>query len=144
MQTRDTRPMARSRKGPKPGKRRAPMRVLFVDDDEGCRMLVTDVLSGHGVEVATESTVDGGLRRAAEKEFDLVILDLMLPMGTGGEAAYKIRELDPDVPIVALSGYLDKWDHDDLRALGFTAWMAKPFKTKALVDLVAELTSGRN
>ena len=116
-------------------------RVLFVDDDEGCRMLVTDTLAAHEVEVVTESTVDGGLRRAAEEELDVVILDLMLPSGTGGEAAYKLRELDPDLPILALSGYLDKWDPDDLRALGFTSWMAKPFKTKALVKRVAELVS---
>ena len=133
---------ARSRQkrpGRKPrGKRKgsapavAGYRALFVDDDDGCRALVGDVLSAHGFDVLSESTVDAGLHRAAEEEFDLIILDLMLPSGTGGEAAFKIRELDSDVPILALSGYLDKWDDDDLRALGFTDWMAKPFKTRAL------------
>jgi DNA-binding response OmpR family regulator len=118
-------------------------RVLFVDDDEGCRLLVSDVLGGSGLEVSAAATVDSGLRLAAEEEFDLVILDLMLPSGTGGEAAFKIRELDPKVPIMALSGYLDKWDHDDLRALGFTDWMAKPFKTAALIERAEKLITAR-
>jgi len=129
------------------GRNRAPKgdgaRILFVDDDEGCRALVGDILGSHGFDVVSESTVDAGLQRAAQEEFDLVILDLMLPSGTGGEAAFKIRELDADVPIMALSGYLDKWDSDDLKALGFTDWMGKPFKTKALAKRAADLVSGK-
>jgi len=135
---------ARTSPGPEVGTKAAKsngFRVLFVDDDEGCRALVGDILGSHGFEVVSESTVDAGLQRAAHEEFDLVILDLMLPSGTGGEAAFKIRELDGDVPILALSGYLDRWDSDDLKALGFTNWMAKPFKTKALAKLAKELAS---
>ena len=135
-------PKKRPKKKPKAAGAK-PSRVLFVDDDEGCRMLVRDVLRYEGVEVVSESTVDAGLKRAAEEEYDLVILDLMLPSRTGGEAAFKIRELDDGVPILALSGYLDKWDADDLRALGFTSWMGKPFKTKDLVNRVRKLMAGK-
>ncbi len=111
-------------------------RILFVDDDEGCRLLVADVLKTADVEVVAEPTVAAGLKRAGKESFDLIILDLMLPKGTGGEAAFTIRENDPKIPIMALSGYLDKWDADDLKALGFTKWMGKPFKTKSLIAMV--------
>ncbi len=127
---------AKAKKAPDaPGRKR----ILFVDDDEGCRLLVCDVLKTSGAEVIAEPTVAAGLRRVAKEDFDLIILDLMLPKGTGGEAAFKIREKDAKIPIMALSGYLDKWDADDLKALGFTKWMSKPFKTKALLKEVKRM-----
>ena len=68
--TRKEVPRKKGKRKAGPEGRGAP-RILFVDDDEGCRSLVSDVLAGQGLDVVSEATVDGGLRRAAEEEFEL-------------------------------------------------------------------------
>ncbi|MGH2754256.1 MAG: response regulator transcription factor [Actinomycetota bacterium] len=83
-------------------------RVLIVDDHEDIRRLLRLVLESEGVEVVAEAA-DGvdGLRLAEEHQPDFVILDHMMPMMTGEEAAKRMRRTAPTSVIIAFSASYD-------------------------------------
>ena len=83
----------------------------------------------------TENSGDTGLKRSLEEEFDLIILDLMLPEVDGFEICRQIRE-KKNVPIVMVSAKKD--DIDKIRGLGLGAddYMTKPFSPSELVARV--------
>lgn len=110
-------------------------RILIVEDEESIAELEKDYLELSGFEVETENSGDTGLKRSLEEEFDLIILDLMLPEVDGFEICRQIRE-KKNVPIVMVSAKKD--DIDKIRGLGLGAddYMTKPFSPSELVARV--------
>ena len=110
-------------------------RILIVEDEIAIADLETDYLELSGFEVETENSGDTGLKRSLEEEFDLIILDLMLPEVDGFEICRQIRE-KKNVPIVMVSAKKD--DIDKIRGLGLGAddYMTKPFSPSELVARV--------
>ena len=115
-------------------------RILIIEDEEAIADLEKDYLELSEFEVEIENSGDSGLNRALEGEFDLVILDLMLPGMDGFEVCKKIRE-EKNIPILMVSAKKD--DIDKIRGLGLGAddYMTKPFSPSELVARVkAHLT----
>lgn len=110
-------------------------RILIIEDEEAIADLEKDYLELSDFEVEIEHTGDTGLQKALEKEFDLVILDLMLPEMDGFEVCRKIRE-EKNIPILMVSAKKD--DIDKIRGLGLGAddYMTKPFSPSELVARV--------
>ena len=84
-------------------------RILIVEDEIAIADLEKDYLELSGFEVETENSGDTGLKRSLEEEFDLIILDLMLPEVDGFEICRQIRE-KKNVPIVMVSAKKDDID----------------------------------
>ena len=99
------------------------------------KYLEKDYLELSGFEVEIENSGDIGLKRALEEEFDLLILDLMLPEVDGFEICKKVRE-KRNMPIIMVSAKKD--DIDKIRGLGMGAddYMTKPFSPSELVARV--------
>ena len=110
-------------------------KVLIIEDEEAIADLEKDYLELSGFEVAIENAGDTGLERALKEEFDLVVLDLMLPGMDGFDVCKKIRE-EKDIPILMVSAKKD--DIDKIRGLGLGAddYMTKPFSPSELVARV--------
>ena len=110
-------------------------RILIIEDEEAIADLEKDYLELSDFEVEIENTGDGGLARAMAEDFDLVILDLMLPGVDGFEVCKKIRE-EKNIPIIMVSAKKD--DIDKIRGLGLGAddYMTKPFSPSELVARV--------
>ncbi len=110
-------------------------RILIVEDEEAIADLEKDYLELSDFEVKIENTGDAGLETALAEEFDLVILDLMLPGMDGFEVCKHIRE-KKDVPILMVSAKKD--DIDKIRGLGLGAddYITKPFSPSELVARV--------
>ena len=110
-------------------------KILIVEDEEAIADLEKDYLelSGFEVEVANEGTL--GLEKALSGEYDLFILDLMLPGVDGFEICRKIRD-EKNAPIIMVSAKKD--DIDKIRGLGLGAddYMTKPFSPSELVARV--------
>ncbi len=89
-----------------PGKEdNALPRVLFIEDNPADADIVRRVLGDAGVAtVETARTAEEGLRMFREAEWDLVLLDYRLPGSSGLEALDRLREIDPDVPTIVLTG----------------------------------------
>ncbi|MBR6770891.1 MAG: response regulator transcription factor [Lachnospiraceae bacterium] len=110
-------------------------RILIVEDEEAIADLEKDYLELSDFEVEIEYTGDAGLEKALNENFDLIILDLMLPGIDGFEVCKKIRE-QKNIPILMVSAKKD--DIDKIRGLGLGAddYMTKPFSPSELVARV--------
>ena len=110
-------------------------RILIVEDEESIADLEKDYLELSGFEVEVANDGETGLRRGLAVEFDLIILDLMLPGVDGFEICRRIRG-QKNTPIIMVSAKKD--DIDKIRGLGLGAddYMTKPFSPSELVARV--------
>ena len=110
-------------------------KILIIEDEESIADLEKDYLELSGFEVEIENRGDVGLKRALAEEFDLFILDLMLPEIDGFEICKEIRN-HKNTPIIMVSAKKD--DIDKIRGLGLGAddYMTKPFSPSELVARV--------
>ena len=110
-------------------------KILIIEDEEAIADLEKDYLELSGFEVEIQNNGDVGLQEALSKEFDLIILDLMLPGMDGFEVCKRIRD-EKNVPILMVSAKKD--DIDKIRGLGMGAddYMTKPFSPSELVAQV--------
>jgi len=114
-------------------------KILIVDDEPGIRFGVRDFLESDGLEVVEADSVAAGERAVREAHPDAVILDHMLPDGTALDLLPRLRELDPSLPVVVLTGHASI----DLavRAVkeGADQFLAKPVELPALLVLLRRL-----
>lgn len=110
-------------------------KILIVEDEEAIADLEKDYLELSGFEVEIEHDGSRGLERALNEEFDLYVLDLMLPGVDGFEICKRIREVK-NTPILMVSAKKD--DIDKIRGLGLGAddYVTKPFSPSELVARV--------
>ncbi|MDE7266378.1 MAG: response regulator transcription factor [Lachnospiraceae bacterium] len=110
-------------------------KILIVEDEEAIAELEKDYLELNDFEVTIENNGDAGLAEALSEDFNLIILDLMLPGIDGFEICKRIRE-EKDVPILMVSAKKD--DIDKIRGLGLGAddYLTKPFSPSELVARV--------
>jgi CheY-like chemotaxis protein len=79
-------------------------RILFVDDHEDTRNLISYGLDSLGYEVVVTDCTAEGLRLARERRFDLYLLDSQFAEGSGAELCEAIREFDAETPIIYFTG----------------------------------------
>ena len=110
-------------------------RILIIEDEVSIADLERDYLELSGFEVETENDGEEGLHRALEEDFDLLILDLMLPGVNGFDICKQVRDTK-NTPIIMVSAKKD--DIDKIRGLGLGAddYMTKPFSPSELVARV--------
>ncbi|MGI6701690.1 MAG: response regulator transcription factor [Christensenellales bacterium] len=110
-------------------------RILIIEDDLNIAELEKDYLEVVGYEVLIVNDGKTGLKYALEKEYDLIILDLMLPECDGFDVCRKIREVK-DTPILMVTAKLA--NIDKIRGLGIGAddYIVKPFDPSELVARV--------
>ncbi|MGY1709324.1 response regulator [Geodermatophilus sp. SYSU D00758] len=108
-----------------------PRSVLIIEDDPRIRRIVQMMLEREGLEVAGTESGESGLDRLAERDFDIVLLDLMLPGKDGFEICREIRR-SSDVPIIMVTARGDS--HDVVAGLeaGADDYVSKPFVAKEL------------
>ncbi|WEK54621.1 MAG: response regulator transcription factor [Candidatus Cohnella colombiensis] len=110
-------------------------RILIIEDDISMGELVRDYLMIHQYDAHIETSGDRGLKEALEGKYELIILDLMLPVMDGFEICRKLRS-QMDIPILMVSA--KKEDIDKIRGLGLGAddYIVKPFSPSELVARV--------
>ena len=110
-------------------------KILIIEDEVAIAELERDYLELSDFQVEIENNGDVGLKRALEEDFDMYILDLMLPGIDGFEICRRIREIK-NTPILMVSAKKD--DIDKIRGLGLGAddYITKPFSPSELVARV--------
>ncbi len=111
------------------------VRVLAVDDDEELLRLIRRVLEMEGFEVTTAETGDAAVRMVEQGEFDLALLDLMLP-GVDGMAVCKHIRSFSTIPVILITARAH--DEDKVKGLdeGADDYITKPFSTRELLARV--------
>jgi DNA-binding response OmpR family regulator len=106
-------------------------RILIIEDEQVILEVVKDYLEASGFVVEIATSGDIGLKKAVEEEYDLIILDLMLPKTDGFEICKQVRQVK-NIPILMVSAR--KEDIDKIRGLGLGAddYMTKPFSVGEL------------
>jgi two-component system cell cycle sensor histidine kinase/response regulator CckA len=115
--------------------------ILVADDDEGLRALVSNVLeeSGYTVELTRDGAEAVERLRVLGDRVRLILLDLTMPILGGAEAATELRRLQPDVPIVAMSGYGDIEVMQRFSEAGVNDFLPKPFTPDQLAAKVRKV-----
>jgi two-component system cell cycle sensor histidine kinase/response regulator CckA len=115
--------------------------ILVADDEEGIRSLAATVLedAGYTVELAKDGADVVERFRALGDSVRLVLLDLTMPLLGGAEAATELRKIQPDVPIIAMSGYGDIEVMQRFSESGVTDYLPKPFTPDELAAKVRDV-----
>ena len=113
--------------------------ILHVDDDPDVRLLMAGSLQGFGYVVVTAGTVAEALQLAKDLKFNLCILDVRLPDGTGIELCQSLRKLQPNVPIIYYSAYADEADQQKALSICGDAYLKKPISAAELEQTIAGL-----
>jgi CheY-like chemotaxis protein len=119
-------------------------RILHVDDDPDIRLLISASLHEFGYVVATAGTNAEALDLAKQLKFDLCILDVKLPDGSGIELCQEIHQLQPGVPALYYSAYASDEEQEAALSVCGDAYLKKPVSAAILEQTIADLLNSKN
>lgn len=114
-------------------------RILLVEDEPGLRLTVSDLLTAEGYQVETAGDGPTGLKMGANRELDLIILDVMLPGKNGFDVCRELRQQGCDAAIVMLTAKTQVMDRVVGLKLGADDYLSKPFDPAELLARVEAL-----
>jgi two-component system sensor histidine kinase/response regulator len=119
---------------------RRRLNVLLAEDDSVNRTVITRMLEKHGHRVVAVTDGTQAIAASEAERFDLLLMDVQMPVMGGFEATVAIRTRERasggHLPIVALTAHALKGDRDRCLATGMDAYLSKPVKAEALLDIV--------
>ncbi len=124
-------------------------RVLAMDDDPIVRSIIRDALKDSGYDVRVTKDGSEALKqfiaaRDADKPFDAVILDLVVPSGMPGDVAVReIRRIEPGIKVILLTGMIEHPALPSYESLGFDTTLIKPFLGSELVYILQRVLGGQ-
>jgi len=123
---------------------RGPQTALVVDDEEPVRRFVGRVLSDANYRIALAGDGAEAIKIAAEQgPFDIVVTDLMMPEMTGDELARRLRQNEPGLKVLYLTGFSDHLFKEKVTLWEDEAYLDKPCSVKGLLEAVSLLLTGR-
>ncbi|MFN0166228.1 MAG: response regulator transcription factor [Bryobacteraceae bacterium] len=114
-------------------------RILLVEDEPGLVLTVSDLLTSEGYEVDTALDGHAGLTKAVKHDFDLIILDVMLPRKNGFEVCRELRQQGRDTAVLMLTAKTQVVDRVVGLKLGADDYLPKPFDPSELLARVEAL-----
>ncbi len=116
--------------------------ILIVEDNEKNLKLVRDVLQVKGYETLDAGTAEDGLKIAAERTPDLILMDIQLP-GMNGIDALKALRANPAtaaIPVIAITASVMQQDRQEIIRAGFNGFIEKPINLRIFLDTVQKAT----
>ncbi len=117
--------------------------ILVIDDKESMRQMLAKTLESEGFEVDTARDGEGGLDKAKEKRFDLILTDLKLPKMDGLEVLSSIKDLDPEVAVIVMTAYGTIETAVQAIKQGAFDFLTKPFDVDHLHVLIQRALENR-
>ncbi|WP_078555080.1 response regulator transcription factor [Bacillus alkalicellulosilyticus] len=119
-------------------------RLLLAEDEDVLRMLIMDTLEDEGYAIDEASDGLQALAAIQENEYDLILLDYMMPGMSGIEVIEKVREMEEKnhVKILMLTAKSQKKDEEAVIEAGADYFLAKPFSPLKLAELVEDILHG--
>jgi hypothetical protein len=113
------------------------LRVLVVEDDVVSRMLVNEILKECNITAIFARNGKEGVKIVKDNQsFDLILMDIKMPVMNGFEATAQIRKLGFEKPIIAQTAYTSTEDKAKIRAGGFNSYISKPIKKSNLLKVL--------
>jgi CheY-like chemotaxis protein len=118
--------------------------ILIVENEEDIRCLLTDILVTEGHKVHSASNGIDALELFNQKQFDLVLTDLGMPVMSGWEVANEIKKRAPEVIIAVITGWGTQLDQSELDKNGVNIVVNKPFRVQHILNMVQEAREIKN
>jgi two-component system cell cycle response regulator DivK len=115
--------------------------ILIVEDNDKNLKLVRDVLQVKGFSTIEAGTAEDGVRLAAERNPDLILMDIHLP-GMNGIEALKVLRADAatsKIPVIAVTASVMQQDRKLITEAGFDGYVGKPINLKEFLDAVRDI-----
>lgn len=112
-------------------------KVLIAEDDEVIRREIAEYLIDHGFEVIKAADGHEAIAKFNKERPDAVLTDLMMPGHDGIEVARRVREINPDCPVIMMTGHAVS---QQLQMEGVTTVLKKPIGLRELVQLLESVT----
>lgn len=118
-----------------------PKRILIAEDDEMNRRLIKDVLMYYGYEVMEASNGEEAVKMAAGHKPDLVLMDLQMPVMSGGEAIRQLKNSPKTkaIKIIAVTGFAMRGDRENTMKMGADGYISKPIDIRLLPEAIERL-----
>lgn len=113
-------------------------RILVIDDETMILEVVKSIIEPMGYEVRTTNDPQEGQQRAIEEKFDLVVVDLRMPLYNGAQIVLTIKQAHPDQQIVVATGYPGDPLAQEALDAGAAALLKKPFEIAKLLEFLEE------
>lgn len=115
--------------------------ILLVDDEDYNRVLGKDILEhlGYDVLLAENGQIAIEIFQQNYTDIDVVIMDMMMPVMNGSDAAIKMKGIDDNCIIIISSGYTNEKSSDELKKSGITRFIHKPYNISGLSQLLKEV-----
>lgn len=114
-------------------------KVLIVDDTKGIQTLLSKCLEMEGFETQTCPDGKAALERLMREKYDLIFLDIRLPLVSGTEVLRKIRRSGIETPVVVVTAHANVRNAIECTRLGAAVYLQKPFTVNRILSLIAEL-----
>jgi signal transduction histidine kinase/DNA-binding response OmpR family regulator len=114
----------------------ARSRILLVEDNETNQEIITGLLEGTQIDITIAHNGKEGVEKALSAPYDLILMDIQMPVMDGFEATKKIREYNPDIIIIALTANAMKEDIEATVQAGMNSHLSKPIDPEAFYTLL--------
>jgi CheY-like chemotaxis protein len=124
----------------------APLQILLVEDHADTRRCLHRLLESRGHQVLVAEDAQSAIELSEREKFDLLIADVGLPDRSGLELLHELREREPELSAIALSGYGTPQNIMNSKEAGFIEHLVKPVdlqKLHAVIDSLATVKTGR-
>ena len=112
--------------------------ILIADDNEHNRYIARFLLEDAGHIVEQVENGNDAVTAATEKSYDLILMDIQMPVMDGIEATRKIKEAGVTAPVVALTAKAMRGDREEILGAGCDGYISKPFKVENFANQVEE------
>ena len=117
------------------------VRILVVEDGPANRKLIRVILGRVGAEIDEAENGLAGIEKAMANDYDLILMDMQMPLMDGYQATKKLRDCGCTLPIIALTANAMKGDQETCMEAGCTAYLSKPIDTNMVLATVRESVS---
>lgn len=114
----------------------AEKKLLVIDDEPAIREGVRRILESDSYKVETFASGHAALERIKQESFDLVITDLKMPGISGMDVLKSIKEIQPDLPVIFITGYSSVDSAVEVMKLGAVDYIAKPFTPDEMLQTI--------
>lgn len=115
------------------------LKILLVEDSDILREIQAKMIHSIGHKIATVANGEQALERLHNTQFDLILMDLVLPGLSGIETTHKIKQLHIDTPIIALSGNQTVATQEACFDAGMAAFLKKPTDAKTFTTVLQKV-----
>jgi DNA-binding NtrC family response regulator len=117
--------------------------ILVVDDNQDLLETFAMILKRRGYEVQTAVNGSSAVNKFKEQQFDVTLMDIVMPEMNGVDAFKKIKEIQPEAPIILMTAYSDDELIQSAKDEGVRQIMHKPIRIDQLIDLINEVAGGQ-